>query len=188
MRMFALKDLLTTLCSVLFALAAMANSVSADNKTSSEPKAASSKSASTKTAKIEDSKKEVDERDYYTRRAQELLDADQAADAKPHPLAENYPEHYVVVCTGGCKNHQAHIVDFEPRKSLNETEVGEMIPTAAGGAAEPGVNVVRCVGGCPKGNSIYFAASDVGADWDGTSSAAKSGTKTESGRWMSDQN
>ena len=188
MRMFSLKDLFTTLCSVLCALAVMATSVSADDKASSQADAASSQSTTTKTAK----KSNVDERDFYTRRAQELLDADHAADAKSHPLTENYPEHFVVVCTGGCKNHQAHIVDFEPRKSTKESEVGEMIPTAAGASDGLGVNVISCIAGCRDGNSVYLAAGEMDADWDSTrapaKSPAKSGTTTESGRWLSDQN
>lgn len=183
--MFSLKDLLTTLCSVLLALVVTVSSAAANDDAASETKAASGSSTTDKTAK----KENVDERDFYTRRAQELLDADSAADAKPHPLAENYPDQYVVVCTGGCKNRQAHIVDFEPRKSRKETEVGEMIPTAAGGSPDLSVNVISCIAGCREGNSVYFATGEgMEADWDSTSAPAKSGTTTESGRWMSDQN
>jgi len=183
--MFSLKDLLTTLCSVLLSLVVTASSVSADDAASSDPKAASDSSTTNKTAK----KADVDERDFYTRRAQELLDEDQAADGKPHPLSENYPDQFVVVCTGGCKNRQAHIVDFEPRKRIKEVEVGEMIPTAAGSPPDLSVNVISCLAGCPEGNSVHFAASgEMDADWDSTSAPVKSGKTTESGRWLSDQN
>ena len=186
MRMFSLKDLLTTLCSILLALVVTASSAAANNDAASETKAASGSSTTDKTAK----KADADERDFYTRRAQELLNEDDAVDAKPHPLTENYPDQYVVVCTGGCKNRQAHIVDFEPRNSRKEIEVGEMIPTAAAGSSDRSVNVISCIAGCPEGNSVYFASGeDMEADWDSTTAPATAGgTTTESGRWMSDQN
>jgi len=187
--MFALKDLTATLCAVLVALFAMAVSVSAEEKAPAKAKAQASKSATAKTAKAE----AVDERDFYTRRAQEMLDADSpGADGKPHALAKDFPEQYVVVCTGGCKNHQAHIVDMEPRQPQKTTEIGEMIPTAAGGSAKASLSsAVVCVGGCPRGDTIHFTSADVGDfvnDWESLNSAPSSGEKAESGRWLSDQN
>ena len=120
-----------------------------------------------------------------------MLDADKAGESvKQHPLAENYPEHYVVVCEGGCKNHQAHIVDFEPRKAKQALEIGEMIPTSAG-TATSGANVIVCIGGCPNGEAMHFSAGNISgldADWDSASGSAGSGNQGESGRWMSQHN
>ncbi|MCH9764875.1 MAG: hypothetical protein K0U34_02630 [Alphaproteobacteria bacterium] len=186
MRMSALKDFFATFISVLLLAMVTAASAHAENKTAVR-KAPQPQSQSAKAEKADDDTG-VDERDYYTRRAKELLDKDKsAANSKPHPLAINYPEHFVVVCTGGCRNRQAHIVDFEPRQSKDAVEIGEMIPTAAGGmGAASDANVVRCIAGCGDGRAIYSA----NLDFDGTESGAwesntpAQSTAGESGRWL----
>lgn len=185
MRMFAVKDLFATLSCALITVVAIAMPVAAQDKPSVPAPAQAEKRASAKTAKAE----VVDERDFYTRRAQEMLDADNlGVDSKPHPLTKDFPEQFVVVCTGGCKNRQAYIVDMEPRSAQRTIEIGEMIPTAAGG---PGVSTVVCIGGCPDANSVHFTSSNVGDfinDWESAHRAPASRSKSESGRWLTDQN
>lgn len=131
-----------------------------------------------------------DERDYYTLRAKKMLEEDKAdVTAKPHPLAVNYPDDYVTVCEGGCKNRQAHIVDFEPRKPNKAVEVGELIPTAAGSGASARSTIIECVGGCPRGNGAFAGVEDFAGmhdEWDGSDGSAAA--RGESGRWMSDRN
>lgn len=186
MRMLFYKDLFTTLVSALALVMAMTASVQATDKMANKPE----EKSATKVAKVQDLGDETgeDERDYYTRRAKDILDKDlHANESKPHPLASNYPEHFVVVCTGGCRNRRAYIVDLEPRQTKDAVEIGEMIPTAAGGApASQGENVVRCLGGCPTGRTIYAATGDVDGDgdWESSKVPDTSKDKGESGRWM----
>lgn len=126
-----------------------------------------------------------DDRDYYTRRAKEMLKEDAAHDFRPHPLMKNYPEQFVTVCEGGCRNRQACIVDLEPRKPAKMETIGEMIPTAAGGDANL-ANVAQCIGGCPgqaSGDEISGLPSE--ADWESLSRAAPAPQSgSESGRWL----
>lgn len=153
----------------------------ADGKGTSAPAAAQDQA---------EKKAPEDERDYYTLRAKKMLEQDKAdVTAKPHPLTTNYPEQYVTICEGGCKNRRAHIVDFEPRKPHQAAEVGEVIPTAAGRGPAAKSNVVECIGGCLHGNSVFLGTDDYASmdeNWDTTVDAASS--RGESGRWMSDRN
>lgn len=182
--MFTFKALLTTLVSVVFGLTALSGPVLSEDAPKRAQASEKDSAAGDQSAKQDD----VDERDYYTRRAQDMLNEDKARDSKPHALAKNYPEHFVVVCEGGCKNRQAHIVDFEPRKKKQPKEIGEMIPTAAGGASPLSkAQFIECIGGCPNGDSVYFGPTAVDNDWESTSQTAL-GRQGESGRWLSESN
>ena len=186
MRMLAPKNLIAIFFSIIFAFSALAPAALAE-----EPSVKKTDAAATSEAKNGSKNQEVeeDERDYYTLRAQEMLKADgNDASAMPHPLAKNYPDHYVVVCTGGCKNRQAYIVDMQPHKPEGTVEIGEMIPTAAGGGSTaPGSNIVRCIGGCYDGKTIHMGSADVEDSWDSTVPPAPSADASESGRWMKEQ-
>lgn len=180
--MIAQKNILFACFAALFGCAALAVPVAVADEAGSEPE------QSTKTANnSKPGKAAEDERDYYTIRAQEMLQADKALNSKPHPLAENYPEHYVVVCDGGCKNRQAYIVDMQLRKKTQQVVIGEMVPTAAGGDGALQSGAIECLGGCPRRGEAgvdlvdYHAA---GNDWESLNAAEPQGSAGESGRWL----
>lgn len=190
MRMFVLKAPSTLFFSVIVAVAVMTSPLLAGEDTPATQKGSAQNVADDKAGNAQATKKDAakqgeDERDYYTRRAQKMLKEDSAVDSKQHPLAENYPDQFVVVCEGGCKNHQAHIVDFQPRNPPTITEIGEMIPTAAGGqSAVSAAQSAQCIGGCTRQDEDDFDLSSAAGNWDSTGAAPTSQQGGESGRWL----
>ena len=76
---------------------------------------------------------------------------------KPHPLAAAHPDHFVVVCQGGCAKEQVHVVYLERRDARGPVSVK---PLKAGIVA--GTESIDCVGGCYHAKKSY--ASVVNAD------------------------
>lgn len=93
---------------------------------------------------------------------------------KPHPLAAMHPDHFVVVCEGGCADEKAQIVYMERRDARGP--VNEK-PLKSGVVV--GTSSIDCVGGCYDGRRAYNA---VAATWDPSTDVAK-GSTDENG-WM----
>lgn len=197
--MSAFKTFVMAVLSAALGVAYMTASLQADVPAKSEPqskqepkptaqRAGAAEKSDTKQPVKATKAAEEHERDYYTLRAKKMLEQDKAdASARPHPLAKNYPDQWVVVCEGGCKNRQAHIVDFEPRNAQKTVEVGEMIPTAAGSVQSgSGANFIACVAGCPDGDAVFYdaAGGSSNGDWDSVTSNSTSENESESGRWL----
>jgi hypothetical protein len=108
--------------------------------------------------------------DYYTRRAKSILDAEKAAEAKPHPLAVPYPGMDVVVCEAGCARDGHPEIVFLRRYFVSAaSESGRASPSTSGTtkaqakapAASP-AKTPACVGGCYSGvASLMVPVSEV---------------------------
>lgn len=130
----------------------------------------------------------------YDERAQRVLSREKRVIDKPHPLALEYPEHYVVVCEGGCEKLREQIVYMEPKTARGP--VNQEDETVAGISVEAARNIISCVGGCYSGDSTFGAIGGAGlgatADnsWETTVSETGEGSdqtanakKPTSGRW-----
>jgi len=130
------------------------------------------------------------ETSVYDEWARRLLDKEKRVTDKPHPLALQYPDHFVVVCEGGCAAEREMIVYMErqdARGPVNgpEADLPEIPPEAAR-------NVISCVGGCYLGEKNFAAANSAFAadpenDWVTTSApTARQGRASPadtSGQW-----
>lgn len=74
--------------------------------------------------------------------AKKLKQANQGRNLGPHPLARQYPDHYVVVCQAGCRTPNEQIVYMEPHEARNPAN--EPTPDSA----QAGTDYIACVGGC----------------------------------------
>ncbi len=91
--------------------------------------------------------------DIYGQWAQKKLDRAKAiTESKVHPLAKNYPDHFVVVCEAGCTEYQAEIVYLEPRDARGP------VHKAASDTEGIDPHSVACVGGCYSGNRQFATA------------------------------
>lgn len=83
---------------------------------------------------------------------------------KPHPLAAAHPDHFVVVCQGGCAKEQVHVVYLERRDARGPVSVK---PLKAGIVA--GTESIDCVGGCYQAIKSYASVvnADVASDENG---------------------
>ena len=120
--------------------------------------------------------------------AKKLKRGTNLATSKPHPLALDYPSHFVVVCQAGCRKPMQHIVYLEPKNSR-----GPVFETPKENTATE-TDFVACVGGCYTNglNSPLYTVgntdtSAAGNSWITTSSDATDDTtkksKKTTGRW-----
>jgi hypothetical protein len=134
-------------------------------------------------------------RNYYERRAKKILEnAAIAKDTKPHPLAKDYPDDFVVVCEAGCRGRNVEVVSREPRKPVRVIESGALVTASADGAEATSAdqNVMVCLGGCRRGSEVIPSTPQ--ANWTPNSSVNtlseadikefKTTIGPESGRWM----
>lgn len=86
--------------------------------------------------------------DSFRARAQQLLAAEGASRATYSKLADQYPDHSIVICQAGCRDKTPDIVYFAPRK----IQVAEMVPTAAiagqASEAKTATDAMTCLAGC----------------------------------------
>lgn len=91
--------------------------------------------------------------DYYTRRAESVIQAEKKSATKAHPLAAAHPGFDVVICEAGCPVGQTPEIVFarretEPPKAATQ---GEMIPTSSQANPNPADAVesnLACIAGC----------------------------------------
>lgn len=91
--------------------------------------------------------------DYYTRRAESVIEAEKKGASKQHPLAAAHPGFDVVVCEAGCPVGQTPEIVFARRETEREKAItqGEMVPTSSGAGAKPGdveESNLACIAGC----------------------------------------
>ncbi|MGD9783157.1 MAG: hypothetical protein AB7E80_03250 [Hyphomicrobiaceae bacterium] len=94
--------------------------------------------------------------DYWTKRAQRLIEAETGHLQGPHPLQLAHPGMDVVVCEAGCSTDRAEIVYLQPT-----TKAPEPVATAtsaAAGAPDAGVGAAASPAAAPA-----TAAADAGA-------------------------
>lgn len=92
-----------------------------------------------------------EDRDYYARRAAEVLKQDsKPAVPDAHPLAAEHPDFNVVVCIGGCphgKNDE--IVSMQPKADAKGTATaGMMVATSSSAEADAAGSTIDCIAGC----------------------------------------
>lgn len=125
--------------------------------------------------------------DYYSKRAKEMLKADNAAvDMAPHPLAAAHPDQLVVVCEAGCgRGKPAQIVYMAPRPVAVTANEGSMVPASVSGADDG--SGIACTAGCygkskkiygRQGGALTSAAATSGSSWITTVSSEQK-TSTE---------
>ncbi|MCV0369897.1 hypothetical protein [Filomicrobium sp.] len=80
---------------------------------------------------------------------------------KRHPLTENYPNDFAVVCEAGCSSGRVGVVDLTPRRPAQPAAGNGEIPMI-----ELLSNAAVCVGGCytDAGPQMAFAGGDIGSD------------------------
>lgn len=91
--------------------------------------------------------------DYYTRRAESVIEAEKKGASKQHPLAAAHPGFDVVVCEAGCPVGQTPEIVFARRETEREKAItqGEMVPRSSGAGAKPGdveESNLACIAGC----------------------------------------
>jgi hypothetical protein len=102
---------------------------------------------------------EASKGDYYTRRAESVLEAEKSAASMPHPLAASYPGFDVVVCEAGCPTSSTATIVFarkEPVATAAARE-GVMVPTSDSGERSAGESGVTCIAGCYDQTASAFA-------------------------------
>lgn len=104
---------------------------------------------------------------------------------KPHPLAAELPDHFVVVCQANCDKEQVHVVYLERRDARGPVNKR---PLKAGAVA--GTPSIDCVGGCYdelKSYASMLNAQGTGGEngWEsyGTKDKAEKKGTTSDGRW-----
>lgn len=112
----------------------------------------------------------------------------------PHPLAAGHAGMDVTVCEAGCVNRaeEPHVVyqQMTTRKAVEN--VGEMTPAASGGpaaAADPGKDVIVCLGGCYDTPRVYSTPQAKTAakqfEWKASvTPTSADGKAAGSGEWM----
>lgn len=80
---------------------------------------------------------------------------------KRHPLTENYPNDFAVVCEAGCSSGRVGVVDLTPRRPAQPAAGKGEIPMM-----ELLSNAAVCVGGCyaDAGPEVASAGGDIGSD------------------------
>ena len=112
---------------------------------------------------------EVGDSDIYNRWSQETLRKEEGFFEKPHPLAEQHPDHYVVVCEAGCDDGVAHIVGMK-QKSASQPTPGRNRGNERNNRGGD-KNAITCVGGCYDGQDNIVGTSrsyDDSSDWQTT--------------------
>lgn len=130
-------------------------------------------------ASAEPAKNAEPDRDYYTRRARAIIDAEKYATSAPHPLAAGYPGMDVTVCEAGCQDRGQHVVYTRPERAA-ETTVGEFVPSST--SSEPlSPQTVTCVAGCYDASSSDAIPepepTPTPAAWDTTTTRAAPATR-----------
>jgi hypothetical protein len=112
---------------------------------------------------------EPDRDDYYTRRAKNVLEAEKALAATPHPLAARFPGKDIVVCEAGCPERRGPQVVFSRPKAvpaeLTETRESRMEPTAGKEPAPGSASEPVCVAGCYDRTDIAYDTPDEPGDY-----------------------
>ncbi|WP_439541415.1 hypothetical protein [Hyphomicrobium sp.] len=91
--------------------------------------------------------------DYYTRRAESVIQAEKKNAAKAHPLAAAHPGFEVVICEAGCPVGQTPEIVFARREAEQPKAAtqGEMIPTSSEANPNPAdaaESNLACIAGC----------------------------------------
>jgi len=108
--------------------------------------------------------------DYYTRRAESVIEAEKKSAAKPHPLAAAHPGFDVVVCEAGCPVGQTPEIVFARRETEREkaTTQGEMVPTSSQASAKPGdaeESNLACIAGCYDKTAAADMREETSSPW-----------------------
>jgi hypothetical protein len=108
--------------------------------------------------------------DYYTRRAESVIEAEKKGTAKPHPLAAAHPGFDVVVCEAGCPVGRTPEIVFARRETEREKVAtqGELVPTSSQTNAKPGDDEesnLACIAGCYDRTAAVEERDDVSTPW-----------------------
>lgn len=125
--------------------------------------------------------------DYYSKRAQHILEHEGNAPEGPHPLAAAHPGMDVTVCEAGCTGDRVEIVYMQPttQKPAEQADAAATPAQGDGTSAAKTMDIV-CTGGCYDTPRVIRAAGTVagrGGDWI-SSVTPTSATGSGSGAWM----